>query len=256
MGRRAGTACALLVALLALLTGSAAGGGAWLAPVQERYEPGQAATLVGYTQGPVADEPFYAYLRPVDDGTLPTLDDAGRYVGELVVRETTHRDYLRYRVSVTFAVPAGLPSGQYQVTYCDDPCTGRFLGDLVPSPVSIGVSPIRPIVRMWAPEEPEIANLAPGAVLVGPGYQTTAGALRAPPTTAVAAPPAPPAPVAPMAPPAPASDDGDMALGLPIALVLASAGATALVLSRLQRAHRQIKAGASSSGSTLRTRAS
>lgn len=237
---------ALVAGLLALWGGggpaSAAGGS--LAPVQERYEPGQEATLVGYTQGPVPDEPFYAYLRAVDDGSLPALDDSGRYIGELVVRETTHRDYLRYRVSVTFAVPASLPAGQYEVTYCDDPCTGQFLGDLVPGPVSIGVSPARPVVRFWAAEEPEIANLAPAAVLVGPGYQTTAGALRAPPTTAAA--PAPAAPVTPAssAPmPAGAGEQGDMALGLPIALVLASAGATALVLSRLQRAHRQIRGG-------------
>ena len=237
----------LLVGLLALWTGAASAGGGWLAPVQDRYEAGEEATLVGYTQGPVPDKPFYAYLRPVGDGSLPALDDTGRYVGELDVRETTHRDYLRFRVSVTFDMPANLPAGQYEVTYCDDPCTGRFLGDLVPSPVSIGVSPARPVVRMWAPEEPEIANLAPGAVLVGPGYQTTAGALRAPPTTAAAPAPTVPAPVttaAPVIPPSPASDDGDMALGLPIALVLASAGATALVLSRLQRAHRQIKGGA------------
>ena len=245
MGRKAGTALALLIGLLALWRGSAAAGGGSLAPVRERYEPGQEATLVGYTQGPVPDQPFYAYLRPADDGSLPALDDNGLYVGELVVRETTHRDYLRFRVSVTFDVPASLPAGQYEVTYCDDPCTGRYLGDLVPSPVSIGVPPARPVVRTWAPEEPEIANLAPGAVLVGPGYQTTAGALRSPPTTAALPPPAATAPspvaVAPVAPPAPASNDGDMALGLPIALVLASAGATALMLSRLQRAHRQIR---------------
>lgn len=242
MGRRAGPALALVVGLLALWSGGAGAGGGGLAPVQDRYEAGQEATLVGYTQGPVPDEPFYAYLRPADDGSLPALDDTGRYVGELAVRETTHRGYLRFRVSVTFVVPASLPAGQYELTYCDDPCTGQFLGDLVPSPVSIGVSPARPVVRMWAPDEPEIANLAPGAVLVGPGYQTTAGALRAPPTTAAAPPPTVPAP-APVAPPAPASGSDDMALGLPIALVLASAGATALVLSRLQRAHRQIKAG-------------
>lgn len=230
----------LLVGLLAIWSPAAAGGGS-LAPVQDRYEPGQEATLVGYTQGPVPDEPFYAYLRPADDGSVPALDDSGRYVGELVVQETTQRGYLRFRVSLTFAVPASLPAGQYEITYCDDPCTGQLLGDLVPSPVSIGVSPARPVVRMWAPEEPELANLAPAAVLVGPGYQTTAGALRAPPTTAAVPPPTAPAPIATIPP---AADGDDMALGLPIALVLASAAATALVLSRLQRAHRQIKGGA------------
>lgn len=228
---------ALLVGLLAVWSGPAAASGGSLAPVQDRYEPGQEATFVGYTMGPVPDEAFYAYLRPADDGSVPALDDSGRYVGELAVRETTHRGYLRFRVSVSFVVPASLPAGQYELTYCDDPCTGQFLGDLVRSPVSVGVSPARPVVRMWAPEEPEIANLAAGAVLVGPGYQTTAGALRAPPTTVAVPPPPAPAPVAT----AGVEDGGDMAVGLPIALVLASAGATALVLSRLQRAHRQIK---------------
>ena len=246
MGRRAGTALALLFGLVALGIAPAGAGGSWLAPVQDRYESGQEATLVGYTSGPVPAEPFYAYLRPTGDGSRPALDDSGRYVGELNVRETTHRDYLRFRVSVTFDIPANLPGGEYEVTYCDDPCTGQFLGDLLPGPVSIGVSPARPVVRMWAPEEPEIANLAPAAVLVGPGYQTTAGALRSPPTTAAAPPPAAPAPAPAPAVTAPATveDVDDMALGLPIALVLASAGATALVLSRVQRARRQIKAGA------------
>jgi hypothetical protein len=241
VSRKAGTALAMLVSLLALWVGAASAGGGLLAPVQDRYERGEKATLVGYTQGPVPAEPFYAYLRPVGDGSLPALDDTGRYVGELVVRETTHGGYLRYRVSITFDVPANLPAGQYEVTYCDDPCTGQFLGDLLPSPLSIGVAPARPVVRMWAPEEPEIANLASGAVLVGPGYQTTAGALRAPPTTAAVPPGAPPAPAPVTTAPARVEDDGDMALGLPIALVLASAGATAMVLSRLQRAHRQVK---------------
>ena len=241
MGTRAGTVLALLVGLMAIGSAPAAAGGGSLAPVQDRYEPGQEATFVGYTQGPVPEDRFYAYLRPAGDGSLPALDDRARYVGELAVRETTHRDYLRFRVSVTFVVPASLPAGQYEVTYCDDPCTGQLLGDLGPSPVSVGVSPARPVVRMWAPEEPEIANLAPGAVLVGPGYQTTAGALRAPPTTTAVPLPTVPAPAPAATAPAGAEDDGDMALGLPIALVLASAGATALVLSRLQRAHRQIK---------------
>jgi len=236
----------MLIGVLGVGIAPASAGGGHLAPVLERYEPGEEVKLVGYTGGPVPDEPFYAYLRPVEDGTVPALDDSGRYVGELVVRETAHRDYLRYRISITFALPPALAAGQYEITYCDDPCTGQFLGDLVPSPLSIGVAPARPVVRLWAPEEPEIANLAPGAVLVGPGYQTTAGALRAPPTTVAAAPPATAAPApAPTALPSPATgDDSDMALGLPIALVLASAGATALVLSRLQRAHHQLRRGA------------
>lgn len=233
-----GTALAVLVAVMALGGTPAGAGGGQLAPVQDRYEPGGTATMVGYTGMAVPDEPFYAYLRPFGEDTT-ALDDSGIYVGELVVRETAHRDYLRLRVSITFDVPAGLAPGQYELTYCVDPCTATFLGDLVPSALSIGVDPIRPVVRTWAPEEPEIANLAPSAVLVGPGFQTTAGALRAPPTTAAAPQPLPP----PEPAPAPASPigSGDMELVVPTVLVLASAAATALVLSRAQKAHRQIK---------------
>jgi hypothetical protein len=221
--------------------GPAGAGGGHLAPVLDRYEPGSTATMVGYTGTAVPDEPFYAYLRPFGDDTPPALDDGGIYVGELVMRQTAHRGYLRLRVSITFDVPAALPPGQYELTYCVDPCTATFLGDLVPSALSVGVDPPRPVVRMWAPDEPEIANLAPPAVLVGPGFQTTAGALRAPPTT-VAAPPSvlPPATPAPPAP-APPIEAGDMELVVPIILVLASAAATALVLSVVARAHRQMK---------------
>lgn len=231
-----------LVVLVGLLMGSgtATAGGGRLSPVRDRYEPGAVATLVGYTGGPVLDPellavPFYGYLRPIDDGSRPALDDTGRYVGELVLEQTSHGGYLDLRVSITFPVPADLPPGEYELTYCDDPCTGRFLGDLVPSPVSIGVDPVRPVVRDWAPDEPELANLAPSALLVGPGFQTSAGAPRAPATTVALAPPAapvaPPAPVAPVAP-LPPEPDEDMEWPLPTALVVASAAGTALVLRR------------------------
>ena len=238
MGRRTGTAfAALLSALLVSGAGPVAAGGGRLAPVQERYEPGGTATVVGYTAGPPPDQPFYAYLRAAGDGSLPALDDTARYVGELVVEETAHGGYLRLRVSLTFDVPEGLAPGDYEVTYCDDPCTGILLGDLVPSPVSIGVDPPRSVVREWAPDEPQIANLAAGALLVGPGFQTTAGALRTPPSTVALAPspvqPPPPAPAP--APPAIGDDDGDMAWPVPTALVLASAAGTALVLGRRAR---------------------
>jgi hypothetical protein len=231
----------LLWALLVAGAGPATAGGGRLAPVQERYEPGGTATVVGYTAGPAPDRPFYAYLRAAGDGTLPALDDAGRYVGELVVEETAHGGYLQLRVSLTFDVPEALAPGNYEVTYCDDPCTGTFLGDVVPSPVSIGVDPPRPVVREWAPDDPEVANLAAGALLVGPGLQTTAGALRSPPSTVAPAPPPvqaqpQPQPPAPAQAPAVVDDDREMAWPVPTALVLASAAGTALVLGRRARA--------------------
>ena len=221
MSRRAGTAFAFLWALLLAGGGPASAGGGHLAPVQDRYEAGGTATLVGYTSGPAPADTLYAYLRPANDGSVAVLDDSGAYVGELVVEETGHAGYLALRVSLTFDVPEALPAGRYEVTYCDDPCTGTFLGDLMPSPVSIGVDPVRPVVRQWAPDEPQLA-----------------GAPSAPPTTVAAPPatiPAPPVPV-PLPAPAPADDDRDMAWPLPTALVLGSAAGTALVLSRRERA--------------------
>ena len=156
---------AVLLIVVVSEGGPAVAGGGRMAPVRDRYEPGQSATLVGYTGGPVLDtalldEPFYAYLRPAGDGSVPALDDSGVYVGDLVLRETGRRGYLQLRVSVTFDIPSSLPPGEYEITYCEDPCAGRFLGDLLPSPVSIGVDPVRPVIREWAPDEPEIANLA------------------------------------------------------------------------------------------------
>jgi hypothetical protein len=235
---------AVFVALLAGGTGAAEAGGGRLSPVQERYEPGGVATMVGYTGGPaldgIPDEPYYAYLRPVDDGSRPALDDGGLYVGELALEETAHGGSLHLRVSLTFEVPDDLPAGDYEITYCDDPCTGAFLGDLVPSPLSIGVDPARRVVREWAADDPEIANLAAGALIVGPGFQATASQLRAP----AAVPPPPPEPPAPPAPvpdapavvtPAPVQEDGTMDWGPATALTLAAGATTGLVLWRRQR---------------------
>ena len=226
-------------------------GGGRFAPVQERYEAGEVATLVGYTGAPVLtalpDEPFYAYLRPAGEGSGARLLPTDVYVGELVVEETAHRGYLRFRVSLTFTVPAYLEPGDYDVVYCDDPCTGALLGDLVDSPLSVGVDPALRVVRYWALDDPEVANLAPDAVLLGPGFSATAADIRAgrllpvpgppsrppelvPATVAVPQATVPPAP----APPLEAADE--MSWPLPTALVLAAATGTGLVLSRRQRA--------------------
>lgn len=230
----------MLAGLLTLSAGAAGAGGGWLAPVQERYEPGATATLVGYTGGPVTDEAFYGYLRPARASSARLLG-SDLYVGELVVERTGHAGYLAYRASLTFDVPVDLPAGDYDLIYCTDPCTGRYLGDLIAGPVSIGVDPARRVVREWALDDPEIANLAPGALLVAPGVQTTAGELRASrtpaPTTTVAVTTPAPAPTA--ATPAteveaPRTEE-DMAWPLPAALVVASAAATGIVLSRRYR---------------------
>lgn len=233
MGRTAAAALALQIALLAGWTEAAPAGGGRLAPVRERYDPGEVATLVGYTAGPVPEEPFYAYLRTADG-------DNEWYVGVLAVEETDHAGYLHARVSLSFEVPGDLEPGEYELVYCDDPCTGAPLGDLVASPLSIGVDPARRVVREWALDDPEIANLGPDALLVGPGFQTTASLLRAPQgTTSVPASTPPPATVAPtpvLEVMSPRTDEMDWPL--PTALVLAGAAGTAWVLNRRQRAVR------------------
>lgn len=243
--RRALALFAALVVVLACSAAPASAGGGRLSPVQDRYEPGQTATMVGYTGASTpaaAGEPFYAYLRPAGDAPGVPLLRSDIYLGELVVERTAHLGYLQLRVSLTFDVPGDLVPGEYEVIYCDDPCSIPVVGDIVSSPLSIGVDPARRIVREWAPDEPEIANLAPGALLVGPGFQVTAGDLRAPqarPTPAPTPPAAPAAatPEAGPATPAPARArvSDDMSWPLPTALVLGSAAATALVLSRRPR---------------------
>jgi hypothetical protein len=77
-------------------------------------------------------------------------------------------------------VPADLPTGEYLLTYCPDACEGEhLLGDLIGGHLSVGVNPTAPRNREWPVDEPEIANLADGAIVTGPGYRTTAAAIRA-----------------------------------------------------------------------------
>ncbi|MDQ6726696.1 MAG: hypothetical protein M3066_11115, partial [Actinomycetota bacterium] len=196
MGRRTGVraAAASVVLAVQLVVGAApapAAGGT-LAPVNESYRPGDVATLVGYTGGATATavpaRRFDAYLRRADGGTDPGVLPTDVPLGPLVVRATGHRGFLALRAAVTFAVPADLDPGDYVVRYCDDPCTGATIGDLGPSTLAIGVAPARPVAREWAFDEPEIANLAPGALIAGADFEATAADVRA---GRVAAPPEP-----------------------------------------------------------------
>lgn len=221
--------------MLAYLAGGAAAAratGGLLTPVKESYQPGDVATLVGYTGGPtvlsVPTRPFYAYLHPAAGAPDVAL-------GRLAVRETGHRGFLALRASITFDVPADLQAGVYVVRYCDDPCTGVTIGDLGPSPLSIGVAPARPVVRTWAFDDPEVANLAPEAVIAGADFQATAADVRA---ALVAPPPEPPLPTtlspappdqAPEPAPAPATDWTGA-----ITVVLAAAALAGLLLARTE----------------------
>ena len=230
MGRRTGVRAAAVSVVLAVqlvvgATPAPAAGGA-LTPVKESYRPGEVATLVGYTGGATATtvpaRRFDAYLRPADGGTDPRVLPADVPLGPLVVRATGHRGFLSLRAGITFTVPADLGAGRYVVRYCDDPCTGATIGDLGPSPLAIGVDPDRPVAREWAFDEPEIADLAPGALIAGADFQATAADVRA---GRVAAPPEPPPPAAPTSP----TDWTG-----PTVVVLAAAAGAGLVLARAE----------------------
>jgi hypothetical protein len=182
------------LALVAVLVAAeaAAAGGSWLSPVRDRYEPGDTVTLVGYgsgfgSLGSVADGPFFAYLRRLEDPHLvpnqfqmapftPQATDLP--LGQLLLEDTRRTDYAAYRVSLRFRLPSNLPAGRYGVIYCDATCT-KGLGDLVGGVFFVGIDPAAPISRTWPMDEPEIANLPGDAVLDGPGMQVTAADVRA-----------------------------------------------------------------------------
>jgi hypothetical protein len=181
-----------------------------LYPVADRYEPGEVATLVGYTgpgaQGWVEDGPFYAFLTPTD------WAGADIDLGPLTVTDTGRGGWRALRVSLSFPVPDDLEPGAYSVWYCNEDCaTG--LGDLAGGTVAIGIDPDQAVLRTWPLDEPEIANVAPDTVIAGPGYQASASAIRSgdldprepPPPTPPPPPPAasPPVPVAVEVPPPP-----------------------------------------------------
>jgi hypothetical protein len=206
--------------------GPAAAGGGLLYPVHDRYEPGDTATLVGYTGGGqlgwVEDGPFHAWLAPtaLDGGPaadgphrphLPAgplvTEETGRAgafrlrvadgphrphlpAGPLVTEETGRAGAFRLRLSVTVPLPADLAPGRWSLEYCNDPCT-TGLGDLVGGFLFVGADPPFPIARQWPLDDPAVADLGDHAVLSGPGYRTTAAEARAGLVTAW--PPPPPA---------------------------------------------------------------
>lgn len=176
---------ALVVVLAAAIglanTRPASAKGSWLLPVKDRYEPGEVATLVAYTAGTTPDrKAFRAYLRAAPHGATgnSALLPTDLPVGQLTVHETGHGGYLSLRVSLSFRIPQYLAPGEYELPYCDDPCTDAVIGDLMQGLIYIGIPPRYSITRHWALDEPEIANLAPDAQIAGPGFLTTAHQVR------------------------------------------------------------------------------
>ncbi len=187
-GATIAVASGLVAASLLTPTSAGAGGGDWLFPLRDRYEPADVVTLVGYTVPYAyrwgADQetdrdwrsrgPFYAYLRnPADvteqvvtqERTHPFVSPTDLRMGELTV-EDRPGPYPggSVRAEVRFTLPDGLAAGRYEIVVCDDPCT-IGLGELVESSVYVGVDPPQPIVRNWPLDDPAIDELADGALL-------------------------------------------------------------------------------------------
>lgn len=189
----------VVAAVLAVAGWAAPAGASSLSPVADRYEPGDEATLVGYVapppQGWEAAGPYTAFFKEVNPLASPVR------IGPLDVAEVDTPGGPALRVSLVFRVPPDAAAGIYEVTYCDRTCTGG-LGDLTGShPVNVGVDPTGPVVREWARDEPEIANLAADAVVAGPNFRATAAELRAPATTVTTAAPIPTVTLRPTAAP-------------------------------------------------------
>jgi hypothetical protein len=114
---------------------ASAGGGSWISPERSAYLPAEVAVFQGrFWEG--SDEvrleqgPFVAYLLPhsrwINGLRVPS---AAIPVGELTI---TRIDGGVFRARVAFRVP-DVPTGLYRIDYCNDPCTVRWLGDLVGS---------------------------------------------------------------------------------------------------------------------------
>jgi hypothetical protein len=180
--------------------------------------------MVGYESGigslgSLEDGPFFAYLRRVDAPVQAPNDlqmapfaplPSDLPLGQLAVTDHDPAGYTRYRVSIAFRLPSDLAAGRYGLVYCNATCTRGF-GDLIGAVIFVGAVPDAPIRREWPLDEPEVANLTDEAILVGPGWETTAGAVRAG-TPSRATPSSSPSPPTTPNGTTPATDAGDRSL--------------------------------------------
>ena len=167
----------------------AAGGGDFLEPARDRYEPGQTVTMIGYgvsyadPEATWRREPYYGYLRAGDpDPAAPFPGRAGAFpglrVGTVTVQEVPPDDGRDLRVSIEFSLPDDLPPGAYLVGVCTDGCA-RDLGWFLPSEMWVGIDPPYAVVRDWPLTDPAIRWLEPDALLSGPDGPVTAADVRA-----------------------------------------------------------------------------
>ena len=137
-----------------LLTSNAyGGGGSWMEPYRSSYQRGDTVVMRGEVSpgdfGSVDEGPFFAHLRvdpkaaaAANSRTYPNIHESDIYLGELQLRE---RDPL-IEVSITFTLP-DVPDGEYEIVYCNDPCTtgfGDFIGGWVTVKTPRPPAPPRP----------------------------------------------------------------------------------------------------------------
>jgi hypothetical protein len=196
LARATAVLAAAALTLMGLLAGApgpsegAAGGGDWLDPARDRYEPGQTVTMIGYgysygdPQASWRTTAYYGWLRPAEPeqvGAPPGERGGvpGLRVARVLVQEVAPFWRGDLRVSIEFPLPDDLAPGQYFLDICDVTCT-RTLGFFFPSSLFVGVEPVYTIVREWPLTDPAIRWLEPDALLSGPdGQPVTAADVRA-----------------------------------------------------------------------------
>jgi hypothetical protein len=154
-------------------------------PLRERYEPGETATVVGYTRwrGPLDGYLVANPCRRVAGHCIPASEVESLDllvgpipVGRFVVEETAH-EARGLRLALTFTVPADLSPGTYFIATCRRGGACR-LGDRL----HVGIDPPSGdrTVYHWPLDDPAIADLPDDALLLGhDGEEVTAAEVRA-----------------------------------------------------------------------------
>jgi hypothetical protein len=200
--------CAIALVAVGIVVGAprAEAKGSPLDAIQDRYEPGQTVTMIGYTsQLPGAADPrepavyqqFQGYMVSDDEPQPPPLNSDGTAfgyapsgvpLGSPEVQDTGRTDFPPVRVSLTFTVPHDLAPGIYFV-YLAEPTGTTMLGDMMGGTLHVGIDPLHRPSRLWPLDEPAIAELADDAQVwaMDSGETLTAAQVRAgdipPPTT-------------------------------------------------------------------------
>jgi hypothetical protein len=143
---RARAALAGIVVAVSLWPAGAASGGGWdsLEFPRDHYLVGEVATAdeMFYAAelegaGPIDGRAYYAYLLPLsatEDGfgmiDAPTIPEGSIRLGVLETSAPVYvarYDGLYAHASLTFAVP-DVPTGDYAIGFCDDPCEHGYVG--------------------------------------------------------------------------------------------------------------------------------